>query len=45
MTDCLLQILLVLFLGVIATYDTLQSKRKQVKENSDKTREMIDLPG
>lgn len=44
MTDCLLQMLLVLFLGVIATYDTLQSKRKQVKENSDKSPKLIDLP-
>ena len=45
MTDCLLQILLVLFLGGIATYDTLQSKKKQVKKKSEKAGEMIELPG
>ncbi len=44
MTDCLLQILLLLFLGGIATYDTLHSKKKSVKENSDNAGEIINIP-
>ena len=43
MDSILVQILLVLFSGGIATYDTLQSKRRKMKECPDKAGSIFNL--
>ena len=41
MEDKLIQLLLVLFLGAVATYDTLKSRKRRTGDNSDKTGEFF----
>ena len=41
MENNLIQLLLVLFLGAIATYDTIKSRKKDHGENSDNTGEFF----
>ncbi len=43
MDNNLVQILLVLILGGIATYDTVRSKRRGIDQNEDKSGEVLKL--